>query len=99
DRETVPEVPDPDHTDLVAAGEQPAIRADRQDLNVPLVAVQWCDLTCRSLPEDTPGEVPWVILAGVLDLIVQEILGTFELPIFERLAGQAELGGVKMPVG
>ena len=91
-------VPKPDHPDLVAAGERPAVGAHGQDPHVSLVAVQRGDLTCRAFPEDMPGKVTRVVLARIRDLVVQDILSTFELPVLDRRAGQAKLRSVKMPV-
>ena len=67
-----------------------------QDFDL-VVAVQRGDLTRRALPNDVPRKVTRVILAGVFDLVVQDILSTFKLPVLDRLAGQAKLRSVKMP--
>ncbi len=94
-----PEVPEPDRTALVAAGERPTVGAGGQRPHVALVAVQRDDPGCRVLPEQVPGEVARVVLAGVPQLVVQEVLGPLALPVLDRRAGEAELRGVQVPVG
>ena len=84
--------------DLIAAGERPAVGAHGQCRHVSLVAVQRGDLTGRAFPKDMPGKVTRVVLARIRNLVVQDILSTFELPVLDRRAGQAKLRSVKMPV-
>ena len=67
DRESVPvehanqraagKVPEPNHPELVAAGERAAIGAHGQRGHVSLVTVKRGDLTSRALPEHVPGKV------------------------------------------